>query len=737
MTPTRRLPATLTWLCLALATPQVLMAESEPANATRWLAQSEASAARLQTTGVYASYALTRVRLAQARAYAMLGDVENTRSHLPYADGAQPEWSSGGDGMVRMLLVSLDLDEIHASLLAVLADAGRTDDAYAYVAGLDPTQSIDPAYLQLGTALAMAGQTKARTPAGLTAMQSALRDAGIAQSLLQAGRPDAARDVIDAIEPETDRVQAVTILARRLVAGQDFDPVARLVELDVLPARETAELAQYAMSFALLSGDLNTATRLTAQVEEPAARDRLDATLAFALAEDGQQARAAEIFDAAKLYQAPTWEQAAIRLHRDAWLEAHYLAIKSPWRRSERLYQYARRKLDDGEKGEANRLAGLAAESAEEIPDGSTRWLAYELLAGYYARAGDPNAAATWAGKIPTEPQDARRLQIQAAAAVVEAWARAGDVKRALAEAGRIEDPLGRVSGLTAAAAATFKRNLDAYRRLVTAAEHSLRSAGEASRRQRQDGWADLVTMQCRAADLDGAMETAARAMTAGEGAAAYEAIVTFTLEAGDLSAAEQAARALPAGIDPDTGRDARAHAFVQVTESLAENGEGLKAATLLGEIDQKHAREMATPAVVEALIARGEQARAIELAVVLKRDDARERAVGVVLAALAAQGVLPDPAKLMSKVPARYGGELCWASAAATGADPQSLDRWLDALQQPECRAFAYAGAVYGQLAPPADRKPADLFARLDPSQAEARMAEAMQKSAAGQRMR
>ena len=737
MIKTRTPPAILALLSLALGAASASMAGSEHANPERWLAQSEASAAGLQPSGVYASYGMTRLRLAQARAYALLGDVENTRSRLPYADESQPEWSSGGDGMVRMLLVSLDVDEIHASLLAVLTQSGRIDDAYAYVAGLDPAVGVDAAWLQLGTALAITDQTGARASIDLTARQSALRDAGIARGLLQAGRTDAARELIEAIEPEADRNQAVAMLGRRLIAEQDLDTVTGLLELEVLSARETAELAQYAMSHALLSGDLTTATRLTALVEDPVARDRLDATLAFVLAEGGQTTRAAAIFDAAELYQAATWEQAAIRLDRDAWLEARYLAIESPWRRSERFHQYARRKLDDGERQEADRLAGLAAESAEKIPDGSTRWLAYQLLASYYARAGDPDTATAWAGKIPAEPQDARRLQTQAAAAVIEAWVRAGDTGQALAEAEEIEDPLGRASGLTAAAAVASRTDQDAYRRLVAAAEESLGSAGEKPRRQRQTVWAGLVTMQCRVGDLDGAMGTAARSMAAGDGGAAYEAIVTFTLEAGEPGAAEQAARALPTGIDPDTGRDARAHALAQVTEAVARNGAGLEAARLLGEIEQKHLREVATPAVAEALIAQGEQAAAIELAVALKRDDVREQAVGAVLQALAARNVLPDPAGLMDKVPARYGGELCWASAAATGADVQSMDRWLDALEQPACRAFAYAGAAYGRLAPPAARKPADLFGRLDPSQTEARMAEAMQKSASGRGMR
>ena len=67
-----------------------------------------------------------------------------------------------------------------------------------------------------------------------------------------------------------------------------------------------------------------------------------------------------------------------------------------------------------------------------------------------------------------------------------------------------------------------------------------------------------------------------------------------------------------------------------QVTEALAAKGEGRKAAALLGEIDQKHIRELATPVVAGALIAQGEHTRAIELATALGRDDVREEAMAV-----------------------------------------------------------------------------------------------------------
>ena len=98
---------------------------------------------------------------------------------------------------------------------------------------------------------------------------------------------------------------------------------------------------------------------------------------------------------------------------------------------------------------------------------------------------------------------------------------------------------------------------------------------------------------------------------------------------------------------------------------------------------------------------------------------------------------MLPDSAALMRRVPDRYGSELCWASAAAAGSDPQRLEPWLQALEHPACRAFAYAGAAYAALAEAADLEPADLFSRVDPALNETRMAEAMQKNAAGLTMR
>jgi hypothetical protein len=725
------------WLALwvSLAIPSASLGAGDPADAKRWLDLSDKAAASLQPSGVYASYALTRIRLVQALAYALLGDVENTQSRLPYAGDPRPEWSSGGDGMVRTLMVSLDLDEIHASLLTVLAEAGSVQDAFEYAAGLTPEQNSEGAYLQLGMALARADRAMLVDTPGLTASQQANATAGKAWVLLERDDLDDARDVLLSIEPEETRIQTIAVLGRKLIAENQFANVVRLLELGVLPESETSALASEALSFTLLSGDLATATQLADRAGESVARDGVDAQLAFALAVSGEQTRAAKVFDQVKLKQAPMWEQVAMRLNRDAWLEKYYLALNSPWRRTERLYQFAVRKLTADDRNEADRLAALAEKSAEEIPAGSTRWLALELLAEYYAKAAEPPAAAAMAAKIADDTPDGQREKAKADAAVVEAWARAGGIEQALRAADGMADPLVRASGLTAAANAAFANDRGAYERLVLAAQSSLGSMDESRFRERQGGWARLVTMQCRVGDMSGAMKSAASATSAGDAAAAHEAIVKFAIEAGDLNIAEQAARALPAGMDFSVGQDhRRGEALGQVTKALAANGDGRAADVLLEDIEQQHVRELATAAVAEALIAQGEQDKAIELAIALRRNDAREHAVGVVLRAMAEQHLLPDPEQLMSRVPERTGAEVCWASAAAAGADRDRLDPWLQALDQPACRAFAYAGAAYAVRATPAELEPADLFSRSDPAMNEARMLEAMQKNAARQ---
>ena len=290
-----------------------------------------------------------------------------------------------------------------------------------------------------------------------------------------------------------------------------------------------------------------------------------------------------------------------------------------------------------------------------------------------------------------------------------------------------------RAAGLTAGAEAVYSADHDAYIRLIDATRVALQSVDDSQSRQRADGWAALVKMQSRAGDTAGAQEFATSAGTPGDSASAYEAIVAHAIKIGDLKLARDAAESSPAGMDPKVGQDRRGEALGQVTEALARSGDGRAAASLLETIDPEHVRELKTADVAAALIRQGDQAEATELAVALRRQDARERALSVVFRALAEARMLPDPETLMSRVPRRQGGKLCWMAAIAGGEDPDGLSAWLAQLDQPACRAFAYAGAAYATLAGPADRDPEALFSRYDPSQMEARMIEAMQRNAAG----
>ena len=409
--------------------------------ARRWLDQSDDAAGLLEPSGVYASYSITRLRLAQARVYASLGDVENTRSRLPYGRDPRPEWSSGGDGMVRELIVSVDLDDIHQRLLEKLATGGRIDEALQYVEDLNEAQQGSGIHLQLGRALAQAGISD-QAISVLPAQQQANARAGFAWAMLEAGRLIEAKNNLMAIKPREQREQTVGLLVRTLMANNVLPLASRTLELDILSAGVNAALVQQVVSTALRTGDATEVVSLVQRIEEPGARDNLDAQLAYVLATAGDHAGATEVFDNAPRREASTWEQVAMLLENDAWLEERYLAIENPWRRTERLYQFALRKLAAGERREAERLADLCLTTIDEIPSSSTRWLALRLLAEYHARAANPAAAAARTAQIPTDGREAKLERGQALAAVVEAWARAGDTDAALREADRIEDPV-------------------------------------------------------------------------------------------------------------------------------------------------------------------------------------------------------------------------------------------------------------------------------------------------------
>jgi hypothetical protein len=694
-------------------------------HAQRWLLQSDAAAAAYRPSGVYQEYNRQRIDLAQARAYALLGDVENTRKRLPQSSGDRPEWQSGGDGAVRSLLVSLDLREINLALLQTLATAGRQADALAYIAALNPEQGQQGLYLALGTALAKAGASPAGKTSGLTDQAQADLRAGFALGLVTMGKEGRARRELKDLDAQL-RSDAIERLAATLIfVDDDLTDVTRLLQLAVISAPTSAAIARSAVAMAVREGDLDDAVAVAAFVKEPVSRDALDAQLALGFAARGDTARAAEIFKANPKRTARTWEQVAMLTGQHEWLESYYQALADPWRRSERLYQFARRRLADGYREAGDKLIVIAGEAAEQIPGDSTRWLAFRQLAEYQAYAGAPQAAARWAQRIPASERERNSADIQ----VSIAWARTGAPDRAREVATSIADPILRVEALSAAAIALPDPRDAAVTALLDSALETLRSIGDDQSRERDAAWGSLTTRLLAAGRNAEAERVAVLAPAGGPLVATSTTMVTHYLAAGNTAAALTWARKLPSGSDTQVGYDRRDYALADVVDTLAAAGETRRAMTVLQEINHPAVRELHTTPVVMALAAQGDLTRALTLVQGLKRGDARESALGLVLYALAQRRELPDPASIMSQVPKRRGSELCWATAAAFGGnDAAAMDGWLQSLAEPACRAFAAAGAAYAAALAPAHPNVDDLFAALDPTHAEERMARAMQ---------
>jgi hypothetical protein len=703
-------------------------AANEHQDARRWLTVSAADARAVEPGGVYEAYAAQRLALAQARAYALLGDVEHTIAHLPDLEHTRPSWSSDGDGAVRMLLVSLDLREINGDLIRVLVSSGRDDEALAYAAR-SPQFGNDP-YLQLGIAL---GRQRAKSLPdfkGLNPDQAADIRVGAAYGLLEHGDAAHAERILAATTNAQARNNAVEHLGGILIATEQ-DPAAlrRLLKIAALSGDRSEAILRDAISTAVRADDMDAAERLAKEVTDPKGRDAASAQLALGYLARGANRQAAALFDAARSRESSSWEHVAILLPRTDWLEARYAKIADPWRRTERLYQLAKQRLAAGERAVADRLAATAAKSARLISGDSTRWLVLKMLAEYHALAGAPDPAATFAALIPAGQRERAEADLQ----VAVAWARVGDVSAATQLINDLSDPVIRASALAAAAGAAHAVDQVGYRTLVSAAVGAC-TAINADEQERC--WSNVVKMQLGTVDIDGARNTAMRAPEGSARAAALETVFDYHLKAHDLQRALDIARAIPGGMDPHLGTDRRANALALLVDTYAADGEIDTAAKLLAEIDQPVIRELHAAAVIAAMANAGRTQDALALVAGLRRRDAREQALALLFFKIAQRGDLPDATTLMSQVQSSRGGELCWVSAAAArNQDVATMDAWLQNLTDAACRAFAYAGAAYGAVAPAGDVSAESLFARVDPMRVEERMAKAMQIQAARMR--
>ncbi|MDH3643935.1 MAG: hypothetical protein OES38_17655, partial [Gammaproteobacteria bacterium] len=624
----------------------------------------------------------------------------------------------------------LQLEELHRTLLGELIAVNRINDAFSYVAALDLSQAGPDLYLQFGRQLQTEDNLSRKLVAALPPQQQAQLRMGVATSLITQQATGKARRVYEKIDESEAPAAAVEVI-RLLILESNWRAMNETLALAKLDEDTKSALIMQATDRAARIGATTELSKLAGIASSDASR----AQLAGAFAYSGDVDRAGQIFDRAKEREARTWEQVALRTARYEWLEAYYLALPDPWRRSERLYQWAKQRLAAGEADEANRLATLSEVAAREIPSTQTRALAHRLLSEYYALAADPEAATRMAEQIPAGT-DTQKEQMKAQAQVAVAWAVAGQPTRAAEKAARISEIDARIAALVMVAQHVHGYDADAYDELVAQARRECLSLASDQKRAGESAWLLLLKTQLGAGDVFGATETSKQASAAGFAPAVYEVMADYQIVAGNFEEAILAARAVTAGADDTAGYGRQQHALGKIVLALADSGDGLRAAQLLARIDQESVRELNTAPVVRALVQQGETGRATELVKQLKRSDALHASMLEVLKTVAERRELPE-AELLNEIPRRSGGDLCWAVAASAEVKQTELDGWLSRLNVVGCRAFAYAGAAYALMAPAEQVLPARLFALVDPSSNEERMALAMQRMAGGRRGR
>ena len=692
-------------------------------DATRWLLQSMQTAKQIKPSGVYEQSQHVRLKLLQARGWALTGDVERTLELLPAADGNDAEWASGGDGMVRLLLFRLETGEVLRSLLNTLVSKGQEQQALELVQLVLEQTKIN-LYLDLGLSL-----DPEKSDLKIDTLEAKLKAAvqmGKTGSLLAKDRVDEARKEYNSIDQSFRAAEFEKLNQHYLVNGK-LESINRLVQIDA--GRDTASIMAQAAMFAGRSFDPAQFPNINMLIKDETIDPAQLAMIALAYLEHGQIEQARRLLLESSGKGSQSWEHVAMLVGEHEWMQNYYQSIKDPWRRSERYYQYALRLLKANEKEQADRIAVLSLESALQIPSVNTRGLALRLLSEYHRQAGNLERVAELVQQIeildPPQLRDLSLARIQLAISQVES----GDAAAAREILLSIQDKKIRITGWVEAAGKARENSSASYDDFISTAREEILAIQQ--KNEQQSGWRELIGMQTLAGDLRGARQSADIAASTGHATAALEVIVDYQISMEDFVEARLTIESIPAGIDNRSGGKPRQKAMGRLLTKLIETGNTLKAKKILEQMEQDHVRELHTPQVLQALVKDGKSEAAEELLATLKRSDMIERALSIILYDRASRGELPDPVRLLSKVPRRSGAELCWvATAAIKPMKPTQIDTWIDQLSDNNCRAFALAGAAYGIQQIDHRKRLDQVFELVDPAHTEKRMARAMQES-------
>jgi hypothetical protein len=692
-------------------------------NAVSWLLRSMEIASEISPSGVYEESQQVRLQLLQARGWALSGDVERTLELLPAVDGNDAEWASGGGGMVRLLLFNLETSEVLRSLLKVMVNKGQLLQALDLAQIVFEQRRLE-LYMDLG--LSLDPEQSDLNFDVLDPEHKASVQMGRTGSLLAMNLLNEANAEYKSID-ESFRAAKFERLSQHYLLNGDLESFTRLAQIDA--DRDTTSIMAQAAMLAGRSFDPAQIPNLNTLINNQSIDPAQLPMIALAYLDQGQVEEGRKLLLESSGSGSETWEHVAIRTGEHEWLHNYYQSIKSPWRRSERYFQYALRLLKADEHQQADRIAVLSLESAQQIPSASTRGLALRLLSEYHSQAGNLEKVAELVGQIetlnPPLPRDLSLARIQLAISQMAS----GDAAAAREILLSIEDQAIRITGWIDVAGNARDSNPASYDDFVAAAREDILSHEQS--REQQSGWSELIAMQTKADDLQGARQSADIAATAGHGAAALDVIVDYQISKEDFDNARNTIESIPAGIDTRTGGKRRQKAMGRLLTKLIETGNTLKAKEILEQMERGHVRELHTPQVLQALVNEGSNDAAEELLASLKRSDMMERALAIILYDRASRGELPDPVRHLARVPRRRGAVLCWAATAAIKiVNPTHIDTWIDQLPDLNCQAFALAGAAYGIQQIDNPQRLDKVFELVDPTRTEKRMARAMQES-------
>lgn len=700
---TMRLSAFLT----ALFTTLSIQAGAAQETHLRWLEESDRLASTLPGSGAYAAYEKVQLSLVQAYTYAALGDVNKTLTHLPFSS-SDTDWLSGGDGMVRQLLIGDALRDVHRLLFKELADSGRSDDVIGYIDRLNLQQRTPDLFFELGYFFPSINlpETKEHTAAMFGGVFANIENGNLPQ----------ARSTLASI-PDARISPALDQQAQLLMMNGNWQAASALYRISADAGLIGKTRIKEAISVAVQARQMDTAEAL-ARLLGDQLQESHEVQIALGYAHDEQFNMARQVFQRVDEKKDRSWETVAIMLKEDAWLRTYYSQLADHWRRSERFYQLAKRQLSDGMRDAALNNINSAEQAAQQIKTPSTRALAFKMLAEFYGLYGNPNRVEQMVRAIPEDPS-LENYRGQARQFISLAWTVDGDVDKAIVAGLEIGHLPNRVTAMTKAAVLAFNTSESDYTRLITAIETDIQHS-------RDEGlWREVVAARLRVGDVKGAESTVSRAKQLADMPALDRALVEHYLTEGAFESAIAAANRLP-----EDNQFRRQKAYGDIVKIAAANNAVETALDILPKINQPHIRDLSTTPVIRALVDSGKSETAEQLAAQINRRDAREDALAVLLYKQAAQGKLPS-VELMQTVPRNSNG-LCWAVSASAEVDTKALEHWLNNLDDDGCRAFAYVGAAQNLVA---RQDAAAAFRLIDPMQTTERMTEAMQRQAVFQR--